>query len=154
VTYHPRSKMVKSQGGLLTTRTETTTHTQRITVKNTRTAPLPRLIIRDQIPVSSDERIKIVLLEPKELPGVGMDGTKTRRGGSSVNLSKDVPVAKGIRARWFTKDDEEVETETTSGTDTPQGIIEWISEFDAGRSADISMVWEVTAPVALNWGPL
>ena len=152
MTYHPRSKMVKSQGGLLTTRTETTTYTQRITVKNTRTASLPRLIIRDQIPVSSDERIKMVLLEPKELPGVGMDGTK--RGGISVNLLKEVTVAKGIRARWFTKDDEEVETETTSGADTPQGIIEWISEFDAGRSADISMVWEVTAPVSLNWGPL
>jgi len=82
-----------------------------------------------------------------------MDGTKTRRGGSSVNLSKGVPVAKGIRARWFTKGDQ-VETETTSGADTPQGIIEWISEFDAGTSADISMVWEVTAPVSLNWGPL
>lgn len=153
MTYHPRSKMVKSQGGLLTTRTDTTTYTQRITVKNTRTASLPRLIIRDQIPVSSDERVKIVLLEPKELPIVGMDGTKTKRGGSSMNVSREVTVAKGIRARWFTKDDEEVETET-SGADTPQGIIEWISEFDAGRSADISMVWEVTAPVSLNWGPL
>lgn len=154
MTYHPRSKMVKSQGGLLTTRTETTTHSQRITIKNTRSASLHRLIIRDQIPVSSDERIKIILLEPKELPGVGVDGTKTRRGGSSFNLSKEVPVAKGIRARWFTRDDEEVETETTSGADAPQGIIEWISEFDPGRSADISMVWEVTAPVSLNWGPL
>src|SRR5260221_6809121 len=104
--------MVKSQGGLLTTRTETTTYTQRITIKNTRAASLPRLIIRDQIPVSSDERIKVVLLEPKELPEAGMDGSKTRRGASSMNVSKEVTVAKGIRARWFTKDDEEVETET------------------------------------------
>ena len=63
--------MVKSQGGLLTTRTETITHTLRIKVKNTRTSPLPRLIIRNQIPVSSDERIKVVLLEPKELPKQG-----------------------------------------------------------------------------------
>jgi len=56
VTYDPRSKMAKSQGGLLTTRTETTTHTHRITVKNTRTAPLPRLIIRIEMPVS-DTRV-------------------------------------------------------------------------------------------------
>jgi len=48
----------------------------------------------------------------------------------------------------------QLETETTSGADTPQGIIEWISEFDAGGSADIGMVWEVAAPVSLNWGPL
>jgi len=102
--------MVKLQGGPLTTRTETTTHTQRITVKHTLTASLPRLIIRYQIPVSSDERIKVVLLEPKELPGVGMDGPKPRRGGSSLNLSKEVKVAKGIRARWFMKNDEAVGT--------------------------------------------
>ena len=35
---------------------------------------------------------------------------------------------------------------TKGWADTPQGIIEWISVFDAGRYADISMVWDVTAP--------
>ena len=76
-----------------------------------------------------------------------MHGAKTKRGGINVNLSKEVSVAKEIRARWFMRDDEKVETETTSGA---QGIMEWISEFGAGRSADISMEWQVTAPVSLD----
>jgi hypothetical protein len=58
--------------------------------------------------VSSDERIKAVFLEPKELPGDGMDGTKTRQEGSSFNLLRKFPVAKGIRASWH---DEEVKTD-------------------------------------------
>ena len=65
-----------------------------------------------------------------------------------------VEASLSCNARWFPKDDEDVETETTRGADTPQKVIEWISEFDAGRSADISMVWEVTTLVSLNWGPL
>ena len=54
----------------------------------------------------------------------------------------------------FTKDDEEVKTGTTGEADSPQGVVEWISEFDSGRSADISIVWEVTALVSLNLGSL
>ena len=100
--------------------------------------------------MSSDERIEIVLLAkgaPWSWDGRNQDEEMQGQFGT-------VEASLSCNARWFPKDDEEVGTETTREADTPQKVIDWISEFDAGRSADISIVWEVTALVSLNWGPL
>ena len=44
----------------------------------------------------------------------------------------------GKLGRWLIENDEEMGKETTLGDDTAEGILEWISELDAGSSADPS----------------
>lgn len=64
------------------------------------------LIIGAQIPISSDERVKIVLLKPKELPLVAVDGTKTSWGRSGVNVWKGSYGSEGdLGRRMFLRSD-------------------------------------------------
>src|ERR1700761_4023941 len=65
VTYNPPSKKINAPtGSILTKSTVTTSHSQRITVKNTRVFPVDKLIIKDQIPISNDARIKVTVTQP------------------------------------------------------------------------------------------
>jgi uncharacterized protein (TIGR02231 family) len=71
VTYHPVTKKTRSQGGLLSASTVRMSSLQKITIKNVRSAPIRRLLLREQIPVSSDQRLKVALVEPADLDFAG-----------------------------------------------------------------------------------
>ena len=89
VTYHPRITKTKQTGigtplGInIGNKTGTTTNEQNITVRNSRTTRIGRLIVKDQIPVSKEESIKVVISEPKELKS---GGAKSSGIGTSVGM--------------------------------------------------------------------
>ncbi|EJD47245.1 hypothetical protein AURDEDRAFT_113507, partial [Auricularia subglabra TFB-10046 SS5] len=136
VTYHPQQKKTKQPTGSLfaSSKTSTTSFAQRISIKNTRRAAVPRLVVRDGVPNSTDARIKVNVVEPKELP----TGGPTSAGG--------VVVKEGIRARWAQKNDDK-----PIDGDTGDGRLEWICSIPAGGDVDLNLAWEVSAPAGVQW---
>ncbi|KAG8777766.1 hypothetical protein FRC15_011125 [Serendipita sp. 397] len=144
-----------------------------ISVKNTRSAPIKKLIVRDQIPVSGDQRIKAVVLEPANIEFTARQtiASSANAGSSSLtvvnekgfSIPKEVQVAKGIRARWKVGDDELNQLDAGDDSSSAnnnlgldgarEGMIEWVCEIPAGQNVDVTLAWEVTAPTSLNWGP-
>ncbi|KZV96559.1 hypothetical protein EXIGLDRAFT_833529 [Exidia glandulosa HHB12029] len=129
VTYHPQSKHLKQATGSLfaSAKTSTTSFSQRISVKNTRRATVKKLVVRDQVPVSQDGRIKVAVIEPKDIPG-------------SVGASE------GVRARWALKNEE-----NPAEGETGDGMLEWVCTVPAGGNVDLNFSWDVTVPVGLQW---
>ncbi|KAG8818615.1 hypothetical protein FRC19_010458 [Serendipita sp. 401] len=180
VTYHPRTKKTRTQGGLLSARSVITNYHQKVTVKNTRSASIKKLVVHDQLPVSGDQRIKVALLEPANLEFGGRNtisasGTGTTKvKEKNLNVPKEVQVSKGVVVRWKLNEDEanaEAAAATAAAAATipddasengipgpgldgaREGMIEWVCEIGAGQNVDVMLAWEVTAPVGLNWGP-
>ncbi|KIM32688.1 hypothetical protein M408DRAFT_185309 [Serendipita vermifera MAFF 305830] len=158
VTYHPRTKKSRLQGGLLSTRTTTTASHQKITVKNNRGTAIPRLLVREQVPVSHDERLKVTLIDPAsiEFPNRNTISAGSFKPDKAAGVLKPVRLSKGVTVRWKVNDDEDAEGEAdgTAGADgAREGILEWICEIGSGQSTDLNLAWEVTAPSGLNWGP-
>ncbi|KIM32689.1 hypothetical protein M408DRAFT_20058 [Serendipita vermifera MAFF 305830] len=158
VTYHPRTKKSRLQGGLLSTRITTTASHQKITIKNNRGAAIPRLLVREQVPVSHDERLKVTLIDPAsiEFPNRNMISAGAFKPDKAAGVLKPVRLSKGVTVRWKVNDDDDAEGEAdgTAGADgAREGMIEWICEIGSGQSTDLNLAWEVTAPSGLNWGP-
>lgn len=153
VTYHPRTKKSRSQGGLLVGRTITTAFLQKITVKNTRSTPIRRLLVRDQIPVSSDQRLKVTLIDPSSLDFPGRNTIVSGGSAEKVSIPREVAIGKGVSVRWKVGDDEPDNASTLGADGAREGILEWICEIPAGGSTDLSLAWDVNAQAGLNWGP-
>jgi hypothetical protein len=138
--------------------TTTTASHQKITIKNNRGAVIPRLLVREQIPVPRDERLKVTLIEPAsiEFPNRNAISGGTSRGDKTLNIPKAVKLSEGIVVQWKVNDDEDADADTksTAGVDgVREGILEWICQIDPGKSTDLNLAWEVQAPANLNWGP-
>ncbi|KAJ1548765.1 hypothetical protein HK405_015507, partial [Cladochytrium tenue] len=136
VTYHPRVRKLKQPTGMVfaSSKMQTTAFAQRVTVRNARLAPLHRLVVRDQVPVSTDARIKVAVLEPAELP-IGND------------CAAGVVVARGVVARYTLKNDE-----APADGEKGDGTVEWVcSGVASGATFDLNLAWEVTAPSGLRW---
>lgn len=113
---------------------------------------MKKLLVRDQIPISGEQRIKIALLEPAGLEAIGKSGTVS--GSTSSNSKKTVAVSKGIVARWMVNDDDINDDASIAENDGSQeGLLEWVGELESGQSADLNLAWEVTVPAGLSWGP-
>ncbi|KAG8893271.1 hypothetical protein FRC00_010738, partial [Tulasnella sp. 408] len=167
ITYHPLSKVARnSSGGLLSSKHDISSYTQRITVKNTRTTAVSPLFVKDQIPVSINSAYKVNLNEPQEL-GAPKD-------------RKEVSVATGVKARWARHgasdgdiDAEEKEKETAAGTSKfstvskkalsdsasdpgvsgveEEGVVEWVCTLDGGKGVDLTLAWDIVAPAGQPW---
>ena len=133
------------------TKMSVTSYEQKITVKNTRLTRLSRLLVKDQVPVSRDARVKVNVSEPKGLQGQGSaNGTQKGVG----KLGKD-----GIVARWSSwkseiggEDDlEEVEDSTKLDADAAQGRMEWVCDVRPSATVDLVLSWEISAPVGVDW---
>jgi hypothetical protein len=116
VTYHPVTKKTRSQGGLLSASTVTTSSLQKITIKNVRAAPIRRLLIREQIPVSSDQRLKVALVEPAELDFAGRN-TINASTSSNSEKPKELKIGKGVSVRWKVSEAELADESSTPGAD-------------------------------------
>ncbi|EJD47240.1 hypothetical protein AURDEDRAFT_163847 [Auricularia subglabra TFB-10046 SS5] len=125
VTYHPQQKKIKQPTGSIfsTAKTSTTSYSQRISVKNTRRAAVPRLVVRDCVPNSTDARIKVNVVEPKELPSGGP--------ASAAGVAKN--------------------DERPLDGDTGDGTLEWICAIPAGGEVDLGLAWDITAPAGVLW---
>jgi hypothetical protein len=158
VTYHPRTKKSRTQSGMLSWGTTTIASHQKITIKNNRGAAIPRLLVREQIPISRDDRLKVTLIDPAsiEFPNRNTISAATSKGDKTLQIPKAVKLAEGITVQWKVNDDQDAEADNknTDGVDgAREGILEWICEVGPGKSTDLNLAWEVTAPSSLNWGP-
>ena len=146
------TKKSRSQGRLLSASTVTTSSLQKITIKNVRSAPIRRLLVREQIPVSSDQRLKVVLVEPADLDFAGRN-TISASTSSTSEKPKELKIGKGVTVRWKVSEAELADESSIPGADgAREGILEWVCELDAGQSTDLTLAWDVTAPSGLNWG--
>ncbi|TDL17687.1 hypothetical protein BD410DRAFT_794164 [Rickenella mellea] len=140
VTYHPQSTKTKTKGNVLSAKLTSTTYEQRISIKNTRLTPIPRLIIKDQVPVSRDERVKVSVSEPKDLQTTNKTGV----------VSPSVRVKHGVTAQWASRDNDS-ESVANGGGDPNLGLIEWICQIQPNTNLDVNLAWEVTAPKGVKW---
>ncbi|KAG9037268.1 hypothetical protein FRB95_006211 [Tulasnella sp. JGI-2019a] len=152
VTYHPLVKKTKAFSGnlgnllALQNKIDITSHTQRLTIKNTRSSRVSPLIIKDQVPVSVDSAVKVLVNVPKEL--------------GEAKERKEVAVAPGVKARWAIKGRvEDEDSASTSGSASgggpsgveDEGVVEWLCDVEAGKSIDLTLAWDVVAPAGKNW---
>ena len=143
VTYNAPSKKINAPtGSIITKSTVTTSHSQRITIKNTRVFPIDKLIVKDQVPISSDARITVAVTQPA-LP----DRANTT---DKITPPKEIVIrnVKGgtINARWAPLNDENEVGEANS-----DGFVEWICRMESSSSTDLNLSWDVTAPKGLKW---
>jgi len=144
ITYHPVIKKTKNSAGgnfgnllALQAKSDITSHNQRITIKNTRSQNVS-LIVKDQVPVSVDAAMKVMVLEPKD-----MGEAKER---------KTVNVASGVKARWAYHDtDGTSEPSSAVGGVEEEGAIEWLCDVGAGKNVDLVLTWDVVVPVGQVW---
>jgi uncharacterized protein (TIGR02231 family) len=146
VTYHLVTKKTRFQGGLLSASTVTTSSLQKITTKNVRNALIHRLLVQEQIPVSSDQRLKVALVEPADLDFAGRN-TINASTSSNSEKPKELRIGKGVSVRWKVSEAELADESSTPGADgAREGILEWVYELSAGQSRDLMLAWDVTAP--------
>jgi hypothetical protein len=153
VTYHPRTKSVaQRRAGLLSGYSSTTTFafSQRITVHNTKTIPLnqEQLRVIEQVPVSTDERIVIKLLNP---PLVSPGGGESNSVSDSL-VAEPVTVGEGVIAQWEGADDLEAAGDPNKlGKD---GKFYWLCAVPAMGKVDLNLEWEVSVPAGEGhiWG--
>ncbi|KAG9017772.1 hypothetical protein FRB93_004583 [Tulasnella sp. JGI-2019a] len=140
ITYHPSSKKTKTHSSsfgsilALQSKTDVTSHTQSITIKNARGTRVSPLFVKDRVPVSIDSALKVIINEPKEL-GEAKD-------------RKEVDIATGVKARWAFRGDRD---EGGGGGVEEEGVIEWVCDLDAGKSVDLALAWDLILPAGQNW---
>jgi len=119
------------------TRQSVATHSQRITLRNSRPASVSALRVIDHVPVSTDANIKVNVLSPN---GLGPIGGVSLPGNEP--LSKDrawTSVQKGVKAHWANLD--------VGG----EGAVEWACEIQPNEEIELELSWEVSAPVGQTW---
>jgi len=151
ITYPPVSKKARTQatGSFLnSSKQDVTLFTQRISLKNTRQSDV-KLLVRDLVPVSEEQKFRIALLEPK-----GLGEAKT---GEEVKLSADA-LCYWARKDWDTSDKSTIGPNGASKTlhkssqnDVPDGQIEWVVALGPGKSRELTLSWEMTAPQGEKW---
>ena len=181
VIYHPRITKTKQTGlgtplGInIGNKTCTTTYEQNITIRNSRSMRIGRLIMKDQIPVSRDESIKVVISEPKELKAGGSKGSgsagmslpisrraSTRGSGSTstytypIHEKNKLNAGSSSQAVWSSADDSAISPameESLGGglrgnenLGASLGFFEWVCQLDSGASIDLKAAWEISAP--------
>jgi hypothetical protein len=121
--YHPVTKKTRSQGGLLFASTVTMSPLQNITIKNVRSDPIRRLLVQEQIPVSSGQRLKVALVEPADLDFAGRD-TINASTSSNSEKPKELRIGKGVSVRWKVSEAELADESSTPGANgTREGIL-------------------------------
>jgi hypothetical protein len=123
---------------------------QGISVKNTRTFPLSRLIVKDQVPISTDAQIKVNVLEPA-LPEVKMGWSRPTKDIRSTIALNEVIISgnKDLRARWTRSNEDD---EATQGSEVnAEGLMEWICRVEPNSSIELKLGWEVNVPKGFKW---
>lgn len=159
VKYHPqkRVKRTDKSGGLWSTiavsagSTEVKAYSSRITVTNTRKWPLTTLVLKDQVPVSEDERVKVKLMNPSEDalgPLIPVSSSTSADGSTREAAMRPVwaKIKPGVRARWAQKS----EKDGGAGGSRGDGVVEWWCA-DVQGELDVELSWEVAAPQDVAW---
>ncbi|KAJ7071349.1 hypothetical protein C8F01DRAFT_1110168 [Mycena amicta] len=142
ITYHPVLKD-RTESGFYN-KTATHTFSQRITIHNTKTVPLSRLKVIDQIPTSQDSQIEVKLLSPAlTFPESAGRNTSTNTGPLKPQL---LALGNGIAAQWDGADEPNCDPETL-GLDRK---LNWVCGVPAQQKVNLSLEWEITAPASAS----
>ncbi|KAG6876035.1 hypothetical protein C0993_006036 [Termitomyces sp. T159_Od127] len=159
ITYHPLSK-TRSESGFYT---KTTTHvyTQSISVFNTKSTPVERVRVVEQVPVSEDAQVQVKLLSPALPAARGARDREEREREKESKNGKDkdkdnkvrdeggkrvasVAVSSGVIAMWEGTDDSEGEVVARDGKFC------WNVALPGQGKASLVLKYEVGVPVGLN----
>ncbi|KAG6843161.1 hypothetical protein H0H87_007324 [Tephrocybe sp. NHM501043] len=118
--------------------TKTTTHifTQTITVHNTKSTPVERVSIAEQIPVSEDAQIQVKLLSP------ALTVKQKEKETESAKKTRTVAVAKGVSAQWDGADEPEPDVEALGRN----GKFDWVCAIPTQGKINLVLQWEVATP--------
>ena len=176
VTCHPQRKVIKTLDTTMShalaaqrkkNKVQVTNFSHRITIKKTRPTSIRRLIVRDQVPLSQDERIQVTLVNPSETmmgspfgPSDVDDSVTTKSTTSRTQEKGTTTQSTSIVPRWAQKDG-------NSGGPKGNGILEWVCT-DIPSSANtvaatpskggskpgvlnIDLEYEITTPQGVKW---
>ncbi|KAJ7480628.1 hypothetical protein FB451DRAFT_1556210 [Mycena latifolia] len=139
ITYHPVIKKLTQSG--FYNKSANYVFAQRITVHNTKSVPVERLKIVDQIPISQNAQIEVKLVSPAlTLPSEA--GGSTAKGGAKVPQA--LSVGKGVVAQWDGVDEPDCEVEAL-GLDRK---VNWICAVPPQGKINLALEWEVTVSPA------
>ncbi|KAG8746250.1 hypothetical protein FRC10_005499 [Ceratobasidium sp. 414] len=122
------------------TRQSIASHSQRITIRNSRPGPVSALRILDHVPVSTDALLKVNVLSPNVLGAIA--GVAWIGGDKPEDGKKDWPwanVQNGVKARWANSD--------VGG----EGAVEWVCDIAVSEEIELELAWEISAPVGKTW---
>ncbi|EAU80890.1 mucoidy inhibitor A [Coprinopsis cinerea okayama7 len=153
ITYPALAKKTAQSGFMSKSRVYN--YTQRITLHNTKSSAVTNVKIIDQIPVSEDSTIAVKLLSPSlHLPdkstGAGNAASRLIPGQTvenklGVKVPAPVSVAKGVTAQWEGVD--EVGSETDLDDLGGDGKLAWNCTIPAQGKLNLTLQWEVSAPL-------
>lgn len=130
VGYRKPVKRMASQGMLV--KEQVATYERGVRVYNARGNAV-KLVLFDQIPVSEDERLKIVILKPKGLRNIG-DVVKTSTGAGSAAASARSGISGGVQSG-------EIVAELRKG-----GEIRYEMNLEKGKEAVLPLEYEARLP--------
>ncbi|KAL5636429.1 hypothetical protein ACGC1H_000407 [Rhizoctonia solani] len=116
-------------------------HSQRITIRNSRKAPVSVGIL-DHVPVSTDASLRVNVTTPKELDVAALASSSE---GVDEGGTKERPwkiLKKGLKTRWAPLE---------SGG---EGTVEWNCDVAPSGEAEMELAWEVSVPEGQKWEDL
>ena len=141
MTYHPRVKKV-SQSGFYA-KASNHVFSQRITIFNSKSTSINDFKVIDQVPVSEDAQIDVKLVSPSLVVPNNFATTRSNNDGESP---PSVKVSDGVIAQWEGADEQGFDMESL-GKD---GKFNWVCSIPAQGKINLSLAWEVSAPVRTN----
>jgi len=107
----------------------------------------------DQVPVSTNEAIKVRVFEPSLLDIPTTKGNASKGGTDVQSIVGEEVVVDGykegsVRARWgrVNEDQDAIGAGAASGEVNTQGLMEWVCRVEANSSLDLKLGWVVTVP--------
>ncbi|KAI3622101.1 mucoidy inhibitor a [Moniliophthora roreri] len=168
ITYHPLQKQTSTSGFY----NKSTRHgyVQRLTIHNTKISTIPLLKIVDQVPVSEDSEIVVKLLQPALKLPTGLVRTQTHSKAradahetteqstpskststatqtlSSIvasSVGPSINISEGVYVQWDRADESNVDVDSLG----KNGLMNWLCEVPAQEKMNLTMEWEITAPM-------
>lgn len=132
ISYSRTFKTVRNDAGAFAEVSKVTTYTNSTTIHNKHRFALSEVIIRDIIPLSDNNAVKVILRKPA--------GLAEAADGDIVNMKN---VQEGLKARWSPL------IEGKGGE--KQGRFEFLLKVDAGAKVTVESGWDVKAPADMRW---
>ncbi len=135
VTYTQQSRTEHEAGRTFDEPTKTTTRMITIAATNGHTFDIPKLVIRDAIPLGDENaNIKVMLRKP--------EGLAQAKDGEEVTVLLEGEV-QNAKARWS-------KLENGKGGEK-DGMYEWVCSVPAGKAVSLKAEWAVKAPSNVKW---
>lgn len=129
VTFSTKSKRLPSQGGLFSAVENKILYTVTTVVKNTKESKVRGMIVRDVVPTSENNAVKVVLTKPKRL--------------AEMEEGEELEVEAGVRVHWCKA------VGDIGGM--KEGRLQWIVDLNGKEEKTLVLEWEVVTPPSFRW---